>query len=98
MAYHQFAGQTASSTAIVKAGANLCFTKISKAAASSATPEITMSSIGNGRNGGISQRNAFGFTRCRMPEAVKAKTIIQLPMGSPASVLLATAPLRQLKI
>ena len=98
IAYHQLAGQTASSTAIVRAGANLCFSNMSAAAANSATPEITISSIGNGKNGGISHKNALGFTRCKMPDAPKAKTITQLPIGNPASVLRATAPRRQLQI
>lgn len=83
---------------MVSAGAKLCLSSMSAAAANSAKPEITMSSIGKGKNGGISHKNAPGLTRCRIPEELKATTITQLPIGNPASVLRATALGSQLPI
>ena len=63
MANHQLAGQTPSSTSAVKIGAQRNRNAKPNAAISSATPEMTISSITNGVHSGINQRNALGFTR-----------------------------------
>ena len=93
IANHQFAGQTANSVSIVRSGAQRCLKIKPIAAASSITPETTISSVCSGSQGGINQRKAAGFTRCSTPEAKNSAATISAPILSP-SALRATARTR----
>jgi len=93
IANHQFAGHTAKSVRIVSSGAQRCLKIKPIAAASSMTPEITISSVCSGNQGGISQTKAAGLTRCSTPEVKNSAATISAPILLP-SVLLATARTR----
>lgn len=93
IANHQFAGHTANSVSTVSSGAQRCLKIKPIAAASSITPEITISAVCSGNQGGISHTNAAGFTRCSTPEARNRAATISGPILSP-SALRATARTR----
>ncbi len=64
-----FAGQTASKTRVLKYPAHLCLAIRPTAHTSSKTPLSRMRKLCSGSHGGISQRYAAGFTKCRTPLA-----------------------------